>query len=794
MKKRIILLLAVMFIALIQTPAAADGVGSSLKYTAPLQEELKKNPSQIDVMIYFHDDFNPYKTAAEGEIGETVREREISGREALIDGLKECSDATQARALEMLVEAKKDGEVVHYEDFYIVNAIHVVGTISAVESLASLPEVKVIDRNGSVRLQTVEPSAEEIGLNVASSADDFEPTDVGWEMTSTRVIDVWKNIGALGANVVIGFIDSGVDWTHPAIKEQWRGYDSVMGKVDAKENWLDLIGNAQLPVDNVSHGTTMVGAALGRESDGANAIGVAPRAKWIAVRAFSTNSATNENIIKAGQWMLAPGGNPAAAPDIINNSWGAVVSSEPWFNEIVDAWLAAGILPVFAAGNDTEEAKDGSIENPASLPSTLAVGAVDRNNKIGSFSKRGPSSFDKTGKIIKPELVAPGINIRTAVPGGYDFNWMGTSLAAAHVSGIAALVKSENPFLTPQSLKEILVDTATPLSDSIYVNTPNMAYGYGLVDALAAVAIAKDLNHMERVFGYSRYDTAVEISRTFYEPGVTTVYIANGVQFADGLSMGPMTSDAKGPLLLAERNGISEKTLDEILRLKPTNIVIVGGSNAVSENVAARIRAVTSLTPMRIAGYSRFDTAAEIAKTVHTTAPVQEVFLVNGYREADAISIASASTRDRIPVLLTGPETLHPSTKAALKTMRIAKVTVIGGPLVVKDSILNEIRSMGIDVERVSGQTRFDTSAVVNEKYFPTPTEGILANGIFVADALTAGPVAGSLGCPVIILSKDAIADSAMRYVKKIGRGDLYVFGGPNALSNKVLSAIMMAK
>ena len=86
---------------------------------------------------------------------------------------------------------------------------------------------------------------------------------------------------------------------------------------------------------------------------------------------------------------------------------------------------------------------------------------------------------------------------------------------------------------------------------------------------------------------------------------------------------------------------------------------------------------------MRIAGYSRFDTAAEIAKTVHTTAPVQEVFLVNGYREADAISIASASTRDRIPVLLTGPETLHPSTKAALKTMD-RQVTVIGGPLASK--------------------------------------------------------------------------------------------------------------
>ena len=106
-----------------------------------------------------------------------------------------------------------------------------------------------------------------------------------------------------------------------------------------------------------------------------------------------------------------------------------------WFSEITEAWIEEGIVPVFAAGNQSSgDPAPGSIANPGNLLEVLSVGAVDRNKNLGKFSLVGPSAFDETGKIIKPEIVAPGVQVRSVDATGHYVSWNGTSMATPHVT------------------------------------------------------------------------------------------------------------------------------------------------------------------------------------------------------------------------------------------------------------------------------------------------------------------------------------------------------------------------
>ena len=237
---------------------------------------------------------------------------------------------------------------------------------------------------------------------------DVEPTVEGLEWNIERVgADLVWNMGIDGTGAVVGLIDTGATWDHEALKEKWRGYDPVTGATNPEGNWLDTIDGRSMPYDipSVPHGSHVLGTILGQDPQGLNKIGVAPGAKWIAAKAFSEDGGYDSDLITAGEWMLAPGGDPTKAPDVINNSWGGGAVIDDWFRGVVNAWRAAEIVPVFAAGNQKSGEPSpwpGSIENPGNYPESFAVAAIDKNNIRASFSKLGPSLYDDT--IIKPEI------------------------------------------------------------------------------------------------------------------------------------------------------------------------------------------------------------------------------------------------------------------------------------------------------------------------------------------------------------------------------------------------------
>ena len=209
-----------------------------------------------------------------------------------------------------------------------------------------------------------------------------------------------------GAGMVVANIDTGVQFNHPALVNQYRG-NLGGGSFDHTNNWYDpanICGGA--PCDNVGHGSHTMGTMVGDDGAG-NQVGVAPGAKWIACKGCESGSCSGGSLISCAQWILAPGGNSSLRPNVVNNSWGGGSGSN-WYQSYVQSWVAAGIFPAFSAGNSGSACS--TANDPGDYPESFASGATDSGDNIASFSSRGPSLFGG----VKPNVSAPGVNITPA--------------------------------------------------------------------------------------------------------------------------------------------------------------------------------------------------------------------------------------------------------------------------------------------------------------------------------------------------------------------------------------------
>ncbi|MFD3269872.1 S8 family serine peptidase [Paenibacillus dendritiformis] len=442
--------------------------------------------------------------------GETSAKRKQRVRSFVVNTLMETADRTQSDLADVLEAGTKNGTVQEYRSYYIVNAIAVTSTWDVMEQLAKHPAVERITPNHTYKLDVMNGNEAEPEQSAAkpSSSGNGEGSsakgaaagtgaNVPWNLRNLNVPQVWAQ-GIDGLGVVVANMDSGVDLNHPALQRKWRGYNAE-GEVQQPElSWYDAtLEETKLPSDGNGHGTHVMGTMLGSEPDGSNPIGVAPQAKWIAARIFnSVGEATDAGILAAGEWIMAPTDRdgrayPELAPDIVNNSWGNVQAGKnEFFLDIVKAWRSAGIVATFSAGNAKPPENNGgpgSITPPGNYQEAFSVGAVDIQNRLADFSLQGPTPYGQ----MKPEVSAPGVNVRSSVPGGAYQLMNGTSMAAPHVAGVAALLKQANHSLTVEEVERILQDTAIPLTDDQFPQTPNNGYGHGIVNAFNAVSSQK---------------------------------------------------------------------------------------------------------------------------------------------------------------------------------------------------------------------------------------------------------------------------------------------------------------
>ena len=413
----------------------------------------------------------------------TAYQKELMVRSAVISELKATAAKSQDHVLTFLDEMVKQGKAKDVQSFFIVNAVAVTATKDVMEKLAAFPEVEKILPNEERELLPSSPEQVRAAL-------ENELANTAWGVERIGAPEVWE-MGIDGTGIVVAAIDTGVEWDHPALKEKYRGFNPETGEVDHEFAWYDTAYDEDEPYDDEGHGTHVVGTMVGSDPDGMNLIGVAPGAKFMMVKAFRGRSATDIDLLEAGQIILEPldrNGNPRPdmAPDVVNNSWSGGSGMDEWYRDVVLAWRAAGIVPVFAAGNADlfNPQVPGSVANPANYPEAIAVGATDSSDNLASFSLLGPSPYGE----LKPELTAPGVAVRSSVPGGGYAAYNGTSMAAPHVAGTVALLLHANSNLTIDQIEQILTETATPLTNSSYPESPNNAFGHGLVNAYDAVS------------------------------------------------------------------------------------------------------------------------------------------------------------------------------------------------------------------------------------------------------------------------------------------------------------------
>ena len=410
--------------------------------------------------------------------------------------LRETAERTQAPVLS---ELKSLGA--EFRPYWIANMVWVRGDLEVVRMMAERDDVLRVSANPSVPLQKLPPEP---------PRDPEAPDAVEWGITKTGAPSAWA-LGIKGAGVVVAGQDTGYDWDHPALKSKYRGWNGSVASHDY--NWHDAIhsgggvcgANSPVPCDDDEHGTHTMGTMVGADSTNTNQIGMAPDAKWIGCRNMNQGNGTPASYSECFQWFVAPTNlaglnpDPSKAPHVINNSWGCPPSegcTDPLvLKTVVENTRAAGIIVVVSAGNSGSSCSSVS-DPPAIYEASFAVGATDSSDGIASFSSRGSVTVDGSGRL-KPDVSAPGVGIRSSVPGGGYASFSGTSMAGPHVAGHVALLLSARPQWKGQvgMVEDRIALSAVPRTSAQTCGgvpgseIPNNTFGWGRIDVLASVSM-----------------------------------------------------------------------------------------------------------------------------------------------------------------------------------------------------------------------------------------------------------------------------------------------------------------
>jgi serine protease AprX len=414
-----------------------------------------------------------------------------------LERLTELAESSQKPLLDDLIARK-----VPHRAYWVANMVWARGDMALIEDMAKRADVAHIYANPSVQMERpiIEPFY----------SGPLAPQDIEWNIQWVNADDAWA-AGYTGGGTVIGGQDTGYDWDHPALINQYRGWDGATA--DHNYHWHDAIHSgggicgpdSPEPCDDSQHGTHTMGTMVG-DDGGVNQIGMAPGARWIGCRNMDQGVGTPITYAECYQWFIAPTDlndqnlRPDLAPDVINNSWSCPESEgctdQNVLRTVVENVRAAGILTAHSAGNSGSSCS--TVNTPAAIyDASFTVGATGyMSDDIAGFSSRGPATVDGSN-LLKPDISAPGVDIRSSLPGGgYSGNtWQGTSMAAPHVAGMVALLISANPALRGRvdALETLIKRSAVPRTTTQECGSvpgssiPNNTYGWGRIDVLTAL-------------------------------------------------------------------------------------------------------------------------------------------------------------------------------------------------------------------------------------------------------------------------------------------------------------------
>uniref|UniRef100_K3WF12 subtilisin n=1 Tax=Globisporangium ultimum (strain ATCC 200006 / CBS 805.95 / DAOM BR144) TaxID=431595 RepID=K3WF12_GLOUD len=405
---------------------------------------------------------------------ESIQESEYATRTDRINALKSKLEAGNKKAsleVEAALAKEVSGAFGSYKNFWISNQLFIdSASFDLVEKLAGLSSVAEIREERS--FPVFKP--------ILEAEDTNELVGQEWGVKKIGAPKVWAD-GNIGQGVVVGTIDTGVLGTHEALKRNFLG----------AYGWFDPEAKKPEPYDGNGHGTHTMGTIVGVKG-----VGVAPGAKWLACKGCRTEDCPESDLLDCAQFILCPtltdgsASDCSKAPQVVSNSWGGG-QSDNWYKPAVDAWIKAGIVPVFAQGNEGPACTTAS--SPGDYPNVIGVGATTSVDKLASFSSKGPTVNGRR----KPDISAPGQSVRSSwnsADNGYR-SISGTSMATPHVAGAVALLLSAQPDLAIDEIKVALYTTTDQvgLGSTNYTcggtsdkNWPNNQFGHGRLNVFNA--------------------------------------------------------------------------------------------------------------------------------------------------------------------------------------------------------------------------------------------------------------------------------------------------------------------
>ncbi len=389
----------------------------------------------------------------------------------VLQALQAVSQRTQAAA-----RAYLNGLGVEHHTFLIGNQLYVRNANQQIaERLAALPGVARVRAPVTIYLDPVITEAPVIQATTA------------WGIIDTKADQFWSVFATQGAGIVVSNIDTGVQWDHPALVNQFK----CPGDPSNPACWSDpsnICGGSAC--DNHGHGTHTMGTMVADDNPSLTYIaGMAPDAQWIACKGCESSSCSDSALNACADWILAPGGSSANRPHVVNNSWGGG-GGNTWYLSKVNAWRAAGVFPAFSAGNSGSSCS--TLGSPGDYQESFGSAAHSSSRTIASFSSRGPSAFGHE-PYTKPNISAPGVSVCSTIPtNSWSCGYSGTSMASPHTAGAVALLWSCNSSLVGQidQTFQILQDYADSAPAGNCGAPPdaegNYTYGYGFLNVLAA--------------------------------------------------------------------------------------------------------------------------------------------------------------------------------------------------------------------------------------------------------------------------------------------------------------------
>lgn len=487
-------------IVLLAGASLADADFEALSW---LNEPEFASLQSVNVVVFLEDDevsYDVYRSARTTGLTRAERIQQVTER------LRSYSSVRGEEAAEF-VRANSSSDVTR---FWIVPAVSATLTREQIEQLRTMPGVKSIAPD--VVVESLIPVEDRLPQSMTTSIENH--------LALIGARDAWS-LGFNGSGRLVASFDTGVEEAHPSLHDKWRGRTSPLSAA-----WMSTIKPDTVPYDRSGHGTHTMGLMVG--SDGNDTVGVAPGAQWITAGVIDqgkTLSATISDILAAFQWSLNPDGNwstTSDVPDVILNSWGVPANlfgpCDQTFWQVIDNVEAAGIVAIFAAGNEGPDPQ--TLRNPANRATSplnsFSVGAVGSDKVVANFSSRGPAVCGSSSNI-KPEVVAPGVSLRSAALGGGYRLMSGTSMAAPLVAGMVAIARQYDPNATVEDIKWAIIQSAEDLGAAGEDNN----YGYGLVHVGRMLEYLENqhipnlqLASTQIVGGVARPDSRVEVLAT----------------------------------------------------------------------------------------------------------------------------------------------------------------------------------------------------------------------------------------------------------------------------------------